>query len=189
VSVTKNLAKQLGVGLGYVILIIIALAFIAAVIMWVLIPVGLVTIAVGGTILTFFRSIPIYIYIILAAILAVPMYSTFWCICRNFSDEDWKHTDTDFFTQPLAIGGGIIFAIWLGFIGLAIGSGMPYINNYGDRGDCGFVLLLIFALVGIVLGAISGGFFGNILDTYRYHRKRIADTKVNLTVETAKENL
>ncbi len=192
-SVTKNLAMELGRATAYGILLIIALAIFVAVIMWVVIPVGIVAIAVGGVIYTFLAAIPQYIYIILAAVLAIPAYSTYWCIARNFTDEDWQHGSTDSITKIFILFVGASLMVLWGLFGAAFGSTIIAQCYYAIHSPlCGTysgVFAILFGLVGVIVGGVLGSIIGDTIETYLYHRKRVADTSFSRTVEDAKENL
>ena len=179
-SVTKYLAIQLGTAIAYAILITIALALAAAAIMWVLIPVGIVAVAVGGIVYGWLTSIPLYIYIILAIILSIVGYSTVWCLTRDYTEMDWHHgqfisTWSDLVVICCTFGLALYLMIILGMWGATI----PAHGGCTDISTC-TTWVLPSGIAGMVVGGIVGMIFGFTIaapvDAYFYHKRRLAGT-------------
>jgi hypothetical protein len=95
-----------------------------------------------------FYLIPWWIYVIIAAIVAIPAYSFAWCLNRDLTDVDKKVDAND----PNVLNGLIIGAIIGGSIGLYKG----YIIGYNFLG-------YPFAESIGVIGAVVGGFFVGVM--------------------------
>ncbi len=138
------------------------IVLVALFVEYVLIPFGNIAYTPSANIICCIISIvaevPWFVWVILVLVLAIPIYSLFWCLTRNLTAEDWKQTE---YIAISVILGAIIGCLLSWFIGNAMN-----IDN------CGFGLW-IGRVYGFLLGFVAGRLIGLPLDSIRYYRNRI----------------
>jgi hypothetical protein len=120
-----------------------------------------------GIVLAGIRTIPLYIAlpvtIILVIVWCILAYSLYWCIFRNFTEEDWEHLKHHDGEDVMAFCGGVvgfILSAYCLFWGILLSD---------------WVLAGLQALV-LIVGCmmIFSWTVGHSIDATIYHNKRIA---------------
>jgi len=134
---------------------------------YILIPFGnIVYIPVAniiGYVLSVIATIPWFVWVILIMILAIPLYSLFWCLTRNMIPEDWNQ---NMYKAVSIILGIIIGCLLSWFIGNVINT---------DSYDAG---LILGRILGFLSGFAVGMLLGSPLDSIRYYRNRIKKNSI-----------